>query len=137
MLHFPETTDLLGFNLSSKGFQMVLSELLPNIIRKNFFSFLEPLLSDHGLQVQDIDHWVIHPGGKKILQSIDLILRPYGKTLDACWDVFSSKGNMSSATVLFILQQVMEKNVLLGGQKGIVLGIGPGLTLSATLLEWR
>lgn len=136
MHHFSETTELLGFNLSSSGFHMVLDERLPEYIRREFKAFTEPLLEQSGYTLEDIDHFVVHPGGKKILQNIELILRPYGKQLADSRQVLRQYGNMSSATVLFILQRFLEKSIQ-PGEKGIILGFGPGLTASAMLLEWR
>ena len=135
MHHFPETTDLLGFNLGSTGFHMVLHEHLPGYISQHFHTFMDPILNEAGWTLSDIDHFVVHPGGKKILHNIELILKRHGKHLTDSRAVLRDYGNMSSATVLFILQRFLEKEIQ-PGEKGLILGFGPGLTASVMLLEW-
>lgn len=141
MHHFANTTDLLGFDLCNTGFRMVLSPELPNVIRAHFHEFLEPLLSSTaGWQLADLRHFLVHPGGKKILHNLELQLRQEGfetdYRLEESRQVLQTMGNMSSATILFILKRLLDKNIP-SGEKGILLGFGPGLTAGALLLEWR
>ena len=135
MYHFPDTTHLLGYNLTSTGFSMVLDEALPETIRQHFDQMIAELLDPEGLTLKDIDHFIIHPGGKKILHNIGLVLAAHGKSVDTSKSVLRDCGNLSSATVLFILKRFMDQPVK-AGDRGLLLGIGPGLTACSVLLEW-
>ena len=136
LYHFPDTTDLLGFNLSSTGFQMVLDERLPEQIRQHFSAFTQPLLEEFNLTLQDIQYCMAHPGGKKILQNLELILRRFGINLDDSREILRQYGNVSSATVLFILERFLNKPIVTD-EKALILGFGPGLTAGTILLEWK
>jgi alkylresorcinol/alkylpyrone synthase len=140
MHHFPETTNLLGFNLCNTGFKMVLDPQLPTVIRTHFHTFMEPLLVEAGWEIGEIEHYIVHPGGKKILHNLDILLRKTALTdkktyLEDSRTVLREMGNMSSATLLFILKRFLDKPIP-AGEKALLLGFGPGLTASSLLLEW-
>ncbi len=135
MHHFPDTTHLLGFDLSSTGLRMVLDERLPAHLKGRFQEFTKPVLTDAGWLLGDIDSFLVHPGGKKILHDMDMLLKPLGKTTAESRDILKHYGNMSSATLLFILKNKMQQHPE-KGTRAMVLGFGPGLTAATLLLEW-
>jgi len=118
----------MAWELSSKGFLMTLSGYIPQLIEEDISCLLNGALQHYGLQRQDIGHWCIHPGGKKILEVIEKQLRLEKDDLCRSRKVLAEYGNMSSPTILFVLKEMMEH---MPAKPGKVLGIafGPGLTM--------
>ena len=135
MFHLPNATDLLGFRLTNSGMKMVLSEALPSEIGKNFDQIIFPFLEKHNLNIEDIDHLIFHPGGRKIVQTIEQLFAPYGKNIDETRDVMRTHGNMSSATILYVLERFLAKQQQ-PGDHGLMLSFGPGFTAQRVLLKW-
>ncbi len=135
MIHFYDETELLGFNLTNSGFRMVLDERLPAFISEHLPEILNELPGRHGLTLNDIQHLIMHPGGNKILNLAEDYLSGYGITLSESRGVLRDYGNMSSATVLFILQRLMEKGCN-PGDRALMVSFGPGFMAHTVLLEW-
>ncbi len=117
----------MAWELSSTGFQMTLSGYIPDLIKEDFEPLVELALQHAGLQQEDINHWCIHPGGRRIVDTIHKSLQlPDGK-LEPCYDVLRNYGNMSSATILFVLKEMMQSSQ----PNEYILGaaFGPGLTM--------
>jgi len=136
MYHFKDSIDLLGFDLSSTGFRMVLDKHLPERISEQFENFVSPILEQAHWKLEEIDHFLVHPGGEKILRNIEALLQPVGKRLDSSRAVLHEMGNISSATILFILKSYLDRSIP-SGKKALLLGFGPGLTAASILLEWQ
>jgi len=119
----------MSWDLSSTGFRMKLSNAIPDLIGGDITPLVEHALTKGGMQRQDITHWCAHPGGKKILQTIHASLQFADGTLDPSYAVLKDYGNMSSATILFVLQRIMAG--LDQRQPSNIFGIafGPGLTM--------
>ena len=135
MYHFYDETGLMGFQLRNTGFEMVLDVNVPERINEHFERIIFPFLERNGLSIDDIDHLIFHPGGKKIIQMVDQLFGALGKNLDETKSVLRNYGNMSSATVLYVLHQFLEKGVK-EGERGIMLSFGPGFSAQSVLLEW-
>lgn len=135
MYHFYDETGLMGFRLRNTGFEMVLDVNVPERINEHFERIIFPFLERNGLSIDDIDHLIFHPGGKKIIQMVDQLFGALGKNLDETKSVLRNYGNMSSATVLYVLHQFLEKGVK-EGERGIMLSFGPGFSAQSVLLEW-
>jgi predicted naringenin-chalcone synthase len=125
----------MAWELSSKGFLMTLSSYVPDVIEENFDSMVQSALSTANIQKQDITHWCIHPGGKKILEAVHNSLGFTNGQLQPCYDVLREYGNMSSPTVLFVLENIM--NSLVKKEKSRIFGaaFGPGLTMETFILS--
>ena len=136
MYHFRETTNLLGFDLYSTGFHMVLDESLPRTIMSHFSAFMQPVLDEYGLTLESIDYFLVHPGGKAILEKIERRLRPHGKNLEDSRSILRQYGNVSSATILFILALLLDRPIP-AHDKALLIGFGPGVTANTILLEWE
>ncbi|MEN9578614.1 MAG: hypothetical protein RJA70_1623 [Pseudomonadota bacterium] len=136
MYHFPNEQALMGFNLTDSGLEMVLSERVPAVIDAHLDAAVLPLLLRHGYTPHQIDHFLFHPGGRRILASVDTWLKKSGKALGASHDILRAFGNMSSATVLFVLARALETPHR-AGELGLMLGFGPGFSAQSLLLEWR
>lgn len=135
MYHFYDANHMMGFKLRNTGLQMVLDQKVPQIIADHFPNILHPFLKQNNLTIEDIDHLVFHPGGKKIVQTVEDLFGVLGKNIEDTKEVLRLYGNMSSATVLYVLERFMNKN-LPKGDKGIMLSFGPGFSAQRVLLEW-
>jgi alkylresorcinol/alkylpyrone synthase len=137
MYHFPNSTHLMGYQLTNSGLKIVLDRAVPDAIAEHFEKFFFPLLKRNQLEIADIDHFVFHPGGKKIIQQVEKLLRPFGKNVDASRTVLGSRGNLSSATVLYVLEKVIAVAKPAKGELGYMLAFGPGFSAQSLLLEWQ
>lgn len=135
MYHFYNAIDMMGFKLRNSGLQMVLDKSVPETIAEHFPNIIHPFLEKSALKIQDIDHLIFHPGGKKIVQTVESLFGSLGKNIDDTKEVLKLYGNMSSVTVLYVLQRFMEKNIN-RGEKGLMLSFGPGFSAQRVLLEW-
>ncbi|RZM23802.1 MAG: type III polyketide synthase [Pedobacter sp.] len=135
MYHFYDAEQMMGFKLTNTGLQMVLDVAVPETISENFADIIHPFLAKNGLSIADIDHLIFHPGGKKIIQVVEELFGELGKNLALTKEVLRLYGNMSSATVLYVLQDFMEQRPL-PGEKGLMLSFGPGFSAQRILLAW-
>lgn len=121
----------MSWELSSTGFLMTLSGYVPDLIRQDFESLMNKSLAKAGIKREDIHQWCIHPGGKKILESISTSLNLPSAALDYSYDVLRDYGNMSSATILFVLKKILHspKNSDPLNRKIFGAAFGPGLTM--------
>jgi predicted naringenin-chalcone synthase len=125
-----ETENVMTWDIGDHGFNMTLAKRVPDVIRRNLRPFLEAWLGEHGLSLPQIQSWAIHPGGPKILDAAGETLGLSQELLRPARDVFAAHGNMSSPTVLFILDHLQR----LGSTPPCVaLGFGPGLNVEAAL----
>jgi predicted naringenin-chalcone synthase len=138
--HFFSTIALRGkqdmaWELSSSGFQMKLSGYVADLIEEDFNKLVCDALQAAGIRKEEITHWCIHPGGKKILEAVHKSLGFTNGQLQHSYDVLKDYGNMSSATVLFVLKDIM--NAIDNEQPAKILGaaFGPGLTMETFILS--
>jgi predicted naringenin-chalcone synthase len=127
-----ESDDAMTWDIGNHGFVMTLSKRVAEIIRTKLRAFVEPWLARHGLAIEEIPSWAIHPGGPKILDAAAEALGLAPDLLMPAREVFAAYGNMSSPTVLFILDQLQKS-----GSKPpcVALGFGPGLNVEAALFR--
>lgn len=125
----------MAWNLSGNGFLMTLSAYVPRLIQSGIENLLLKSLKTLSVEQKDITRWAIHPGGKKILQAVGKELGLCEEDLAASYHVLRSFGNMSSATILFVLKQIMQS--LQPGRKEHIFtaAFGPGLTLETAILH--
>lgn len=135
MYHFYDATHMMGFKLVNTGLQMILDKSVPETIANHFPSIIHPFLKENGLTIEDIDHLIFHPGGKKIVQTVEELFGSLGKNINDTKEVLRLYGNMSSATVLYVLERFMSGDRK-KGEKGIMLSFGPGFSAQRILLEW-
>lgn len=124
----------MAWTIGDHGFDMVLSTYVPDIIRDNLDAVIQPLFQQYQLAKQDIDHWAIHPGGRAILDKIEQSQKLDPELLSASRATLSNYGNMSSATILFVLKNLLDKSPR-SGQKILSVAFGPGLTIESGLLS--
>ncbi|HEY9260964.1 type III polyketide synthase, partial [Chitinophaga sp.] len=135
MYHFYDADYLMGFHLSNTGLKMVLDIEVPEKIEAHFGDIVHPFLAKNNMTIAEVDHLIFHPGGKKIINLVEELFRNMGKKLDDTKEILRLYGNMSSATVLYVLERFMEKQ-LPKGDKGLMLSFGPGFSAQRILLQW-
>lgn len=136
MYHFPDATHMMGFDLVNSGLKMVLDKEVPETIAAHFPAIIHPFLEKMGFTIKDVDHLIFHPGGKKIVQTVEALFSELGKNIDDTKEVLRLYGNMSSATVLFVLERFMNRDDVKKGDKGLMLSFGPGFTAQRILIQW-
>ncbi|MFD0862115.1 type III polyketide synthase [Sungkyunkwania multivorans] len=135
MYHFYDATHMMGFDLKNSGLQMVLDVEVPEEIARHFPEIIHPFLEKQDLSINDIDHLIFHPGGRKIVETVENLFGALGKNIDHTKEVLRLYGNMSSATVLYVLERFMEASPK-KGEKGLMLSFGPGFSAQRVLLEF-
>lgn len=135
MYHFYDAEEMMGFKLTDTGLQMVLDVAVPETIASHFPDIIHPFLKKNGFEINDINHLIFHPGGKKIIQTVEELFGQLGKNINDTKEVLRLYGNMSSATVLYVLERMMDKKPI-PGEKGLMLSFGPGFSAQRILLQW-
>jgi predicted naringenin-chalcone synthase len=135
MYHFFDSTHMMGFKLVNTGLQMILDKSVPETISNHFPMIVHPFLERNNLTIEDINHLIFHPGGKKIVQTVEDLFGSLGKNIDDTKEVLRLYGNMSSATVLYVLERFLDGNRKVG-EKGLMLSFGPGFSAQRIILEW-
>ena len=133
---YPETEDVMGWKISQSGFELVLSPEVPTVVRQNLRRDVDAFLADQGLDRSDIASWIIHTGGPKVLDAVsDALELPEG-ALDASWECLRSVGNLSSASVLLVLQDFLRHRRGNSGEYSLLAAMGPGFCSELVLLQW-
>ncbi|OYU79043.1 MAG: type III polyketide synthase [Flavobacterium sp. BFFFF1] len=135
MYHFYNNEHMMGFKLTNSGLKMILDIEVPETIASHFPDIIHPFLAKNNMNIEDIDHLIFHPGGKKIVQTVEDLFSGMGKNIDNTKEVLKQYGNMSSATVLYVLEKCMEQNPE-KGSTGVMLSFGPGFSAQRILLKW-
>ena len=135
MYHFYDAEHMMGFDLVDSGLKMILDQSVPEKIAEHFPKIVHPFLKKNDYSIKDVDHLIFHPGGKKIVQTVDDLFGSLGKSIEDTKEVLRLFGNMSSVTILYVLERFMDKN-LPKGDKGLMLSFGPGFSAQRILLEW-
>jgi len=135
-IFYPDTEQLMGWKVSEKGFRIVLSPEVPVLIREHLGHDVDAFLADHGHGRGDIGSWVLHTGGPKVLEATADALDLHNGQLDASWDCLKRVGNLSSASVLVVLEDVMRNRRPEPGTLGVLAAMGPGFCSELVLLKW-
>lgn len=135
MYHFYDATSMMGFKLVNTGLQMILDKEVPAKIAHHFPEIVYPFLERNDKTIEDLDHLIFHPGGKKIVQTVEELFGSLGKNINDTKEVLRLYGNMSSATVLYVLERFMDKGIP-KGELGLMLSFGPGFSAQRILLEF-
>jgi len=135
MYHFRNATHLMGFDLTNTGLKMILDPSVPETIAQHFPDIVHPFLEKNGTSIEQVDHLIFHPGGKKIVQTVEDLFGKLGKNIDDTRETLRLYGNMSSATVLYVLERFLSKEIG-RGEQGLILSFGPGFSAQRVLLEW-
>ncbi|BBY78750.1 alpha-pyrone synthesis polyketide synthase-like Pks11 [Mycolicibacterium parafortuitum] len=132
---FPDTVGVMGWNVGSDGFQLVMSKDVPRMAEDHLADAVGHFLADHGLGTQDISTWICHPGGPKVLEAIGSAMHLPQNTFRHSWESMSEHGNISSASVLDVLSRTLNDPPA-PGSLGLMLAMGPGFSFELLLLSW-
>jgi len=135
-IFYPNTEDMMGWNISEKGFRIILSTEVPTLIRQNLGRDVDAFLADNGHQRSDLKSFVLHTGGPKVLDASADALGLHNGQLNASWDCLRKVGNLSSASVLCVLEDVMKNRRPEPGTLGLLAAMGPGFCSELLLLQW-
>jgi alkylresorcinol/alkylpyrone synthase len=135
-IFYPDTEEMMGWKVTEKGFRITLSPEVPVLIREHLGHDVDAFLADHGHTRGDIGSWVLHTGGPKVLEATAAALDLHNGQLDASWDCLKRVGNLSSASVLVVLEDVMRNRRPEPGTLGVLAAMGPGFCSELLLLRW-
>nr|WP_159323459.1 type III polyketide synthase [Streptomyces tendae] len=133
---YPGTERLLGWEIGAAGFRVVIDAGVPDIVRGHFGRHLRAFLAEHELTVDDIGTWICHPGGPRILSAVSETLGLSEDALDCSRRSLAAVGNMSSVSVLHILEGIRARRAPEPGTWGLLLAMGPGFCSELVLLRW-
>jgi alkylresorcinol/alkylpyrone synthase len=133
---FPDSLDAMGFDLRDSGFHILLSKDVPEMIGAKIKGLVDGFLARHGKTQEDIKGWILHPGGARLLGNVEKELGLCKCDTEPSWNILSQVGNLSSATILFILQEWLEKRPLNSGEYALAAAFGPGFSAEFLLLQW-
>ncbi|MBZ5681158.1 MAG: type III polyketide synthase [Acidobacteriia bacterium] len=133
---YPNTEEMMGWQVSEKGFRITLSPEVPVLIREHLGHDVDAFLADHGHRRDEIHSWVLHTGGPKVLEATAAALDLHNGQLDASWACLRKVGNLSSASVLVVLEDVMKNRRPEPGTLGLLAAMGPGFCSELLLLQW-
>jgi alkylresorcinol/alkylpyrone synthase len=133
---YPDSEQVMGWSISEQGFQIVLSAEVPEVTRKFLRRDVDAFLADQGLAREDVASWVCHPGGPKVLEAMQEALELPEGALDVTWRSLREVGNLSSTSVLLVLEETMAHHRPAPGSYGMLLAMGPGFCSELVLLEW-
>lgn len=126
----------MSWNISSSGFLMKLSSYVPQLLKTGFRGILDKIIEKYEIDFEKLNHWAIHPGGKRILDNIEQEFALDKGALNASRTVLKNFGNMSSPTILFVLKAIQEEEKNVKGENIFTAAFGPGLTTETALLAY-
>jgi alkylresorcinol/alkylpyrone synthase len=133
---YPDTEDVMGWEVVDGGFKIVLSGAVPRLARDHIRQDVDEFLSSQGLRRADVVHWIAHTGGPKVLEAFEEALELAPGALARSWRSLRRLGNLSSASVLFVLADFLADGVAARGDYGLLLAMGPGFCSELVLLKW-
>ena len=132
---YPDSERAMGWDISERGFKLVLDRDVPRLIAENLPGDVDRFLADHDLERKDIRSWIAHTGGPKILSAMQEALGLPQDALELTWEQLRSVGNVSSASVLQVLNRTLEKGRLGPGDYGLLVAMGPGFCCELVLVR--
>lgn len=130
------TEDVMGWDISEEGFRIVLSPEVPNVVRAHLADDVDAFLRDFDLSRSDISTWIMHTGGPKVLEATAEALDLSPEALQVSWDCLRKIGNLSSASVLLVLEEFMNRRRPARGSYSVLAAMGPGFCAELVLLRW-
>jgi alkylresorcinol/alkylpyrone synthase len=133
---FPNTEHVMGWDVVDSGLKISLSADVPELAEVNLRPGVEAFLGEHGLTIADIGHWIAHPGGPKVIQAIESGLGLGEHALDISRESLAAVGNLSSSSVLLILEETLSRFQPEPGTYGLLMAMGPAFCAELVLLQW-
>jgi len=133
---YPGTEDVMGWEIGAQGLKVRLSSGVPELVLSRVAEDVDRFLADEGLVRGDIDHWVLHTGGPKVLEAFETALGLPRERLALTWSQLRDNGNLSSASVLLVLRDTWRERQPPAGSRALVMAMGPGFCSEMVLLSW-
>ena len=133
---FPETEHIMGWDVTNSGFKVLLSADIAQLAQSEVRPSMEAFLGKHDLTIADVDHWLVHPGGPRVIQALEDGLGLPDEALTLSWESLAEAGNISSASVLLILDKTMKRLQPKPGEWGVLMAMGPAFCAELVLLQW-
>ena len=133
---YPDSERVMGWDVSDKGFKIILSAEVPEMVRRYLRRDVDAFLDEHGLARNDIAAWISHPGGPKVLEAMQEALELPADALEGAWRTLREVGNLSSTSVLLVLEETLGSPPPPGGW-GLMSAMGPGFCSELVLLKWE
>jgi alkylresorcinol/alkylpyrone synthase len=132
---YPDSERVMGWDVSEKGFKIVLSAEVPQMVQRYLRRDVDAFLDEHGLARDDIAAWISHPGGPKVLEAMQEALELPEEALEGAWRTLREVGNLSSTSVLLVLEETLGSPPA-NGSWGLISAMGPGFCSELVLLKW-
>jgi alkylresorcinol/alkylpyrone synthase len=133
---YPDTEHVMGWRIADTGFRVVLSADVPRVVEDHIGHDVDAFLSSQGLAREDIESYVCHPGGPRVLEAVQTALGLERDALEVTWRSLERIGNVSSASVLMVLEDTMAERRPRPGSLGLLMAMGPGFCSELVLLRW-
>jgi alkylresorcinol/alkylpyrone synthase len=135
-IFYPNTERVMGWDICERGFRIVLSPEVPDTVIKHLGHDVDEFLAEHGMKRRDVKSWIMHTGGPKVLEATEIALGITSKDLEASWNCLRKVGNISSTSVLLVLEDVYMHKRPAPGTFSILAAMGPGFCSELVLLRW-
>ena len=132
---YPDSERTMGWDIASTGLRIVLDASVPDMVHRYLREDVDAFLADHGLGIDDIGWWACHPGGPKVIEAIEESLGLPREAVQLTWDSLSRIGNLSSSSVLHVLEDTLRERPPVPGSWGVVMAMGPGFCSELVLLR--
>lgn len=133
---YPDTERVMGWDVTDSGFKVVLAATVPALVRERLRGDVDGFLAPLGLSRSRIRHWICHTGGPKVIEAFAEAMEVAPSALRHSWDSLERVGNLSSASVLFVLRATLEERRAEPGDYGMLIAMGPGFCSELLLLQW-
>ncbi|HKO91772.1 MAG TPA: 3-oxoacyl-[acyl-carrier-protein] synthase III C-terminal domain-containing protein, partial [Polyangiaceae bacterium] len=133
---YPDTEEVMGWDIGSQGLRILLSAGVPDLVRQHVPADVDRFLSDQQLSRADVQHWILHTGGPKVLEAFQECLGLSARDLEFSWGQLRANGNLSSASVLMVLRDLWRERRPAPGERGLLMAMGPGFCSEMVLIEW-
>jgi alkylresorcinol/alkylpyrone synthase len=133
---YPDTERVMGWDVGGSGFRIVLAPTVADLVTHHLGADVKAFLGDNQLDRADVAHWIAHPGGPKVLEAMQAALDVPRAALQLTWNSLRDVGNLSSVSVLHVLQETLRTQPTGNGEPAVLLAMGPGFCAELVLLEW-
>jgi alkylresorcinol/alkylpyrone synthase len=133
---YPDTLRAMGWDVGATGLKIVLDAEVPDLVTAYLGEDVRQFLKSHDLEISDVAAWVAHPGGPKVLEAMQVVLGLTDGELALTWESLNRIGNLSSASVLHVLRDTLDRRDPPSGSPGLLLAMGPGFCAELVLLRW-
>jgi len=130
------TLGAVSLDLAGEDSYLHIARELPDLAEAGLPGVVGGFLRDHELKHSDIDHWIVHPGGRRIIENVRSALELSNEDVKTCWDTLAEHGNVGTPSIFYVLQDTIERCKPKPGERGLMVTIGPGVTIGLMLLGW-